>query len=153
MNSTDTPYAGSSGWSGSATSKERADREDASGVTGWRSRQVFDLIAAAGRSGMTDKEVQAALNVGHGASSGTLTRLHRAAHIARLTRRRNGNEVYVLPEHVNGRETQPYRPNSGKTAAARAKALEEAITEAQDLIDRGSPTKAWHVLEQARLAR
>jgi len=151
--STDTPYAGSSGWSGSATSKERADREDASGITGWRSREVHALIAAAGRSGMTDKEVQAALAIGHGASSGTLTRLHRAGHLARLTRRRNGNEVYVLPEHVNGRETQPYRPNSGKTAAQRVKALEEAMREAQDLIDRGAPTKAWRTLEAARLAR
>lgn len=135
----DYPYAGTSGWSGSDTSRERQEREDATGITGWRSREVFKLIASAGEVGMTDKEVQSALRIGHGASSGTLTRLHKAEKIARLRDRRRGNEIYVLPRHVQDRTTSPYRPNkrtSDDLREVRAQAWDEGRDAAVEHLDR-----------------
>jgi hypothetical protein len=37
-----------------------------------------------------------------------LSDLHKAGRIARLTEERNRCKVYVLPEYVNGRETEPH---------------------------------------------
>lgn len=140
---TDYPYAGTSGWSGGSTSKERQEWEDATGVTGWRSRQVYDLLRNAGRAGATDREVQAALNIGHGASSGTLTRLHKGGHIERLARRRNRNQVYVLAKHAVGQELSPYRPNGGRAE------LQARIDAAVGIIDQSEP-KTWHEVVQFR---
>lgn len=102
----ETPYAGTSGWSGSQTSRERAEDEDRGGVTSERQRRVLALLGAADRTGMTWREVvEAEPSWHHGQASGALSTLHKTGHIARLTERRNRCSVYVLPEHVDERET------------------------------------------------
>jgi hypothetical protein len=99
-----------SGWSGSETSRERAEREDAMGITGKRQAQVYALLATHTGTGMTVKEVEDHLSLGHGPASSALTHLHRADRVARLQERRNGQQVYVLKGYVEDREESPYRP-------------------------------------------
>jgi hypothetical protein len=103
-----------SGWSGSETSRERAEREDAMGITGKRQAQVFALLAQHTTAGMTVKEVEDALSLGHGPASSALTHLHRADRVARLQERRSGQQVYVLKGYVEDREESPYRPRLAK---------------------------------------
>jgi hypothetical protein len=99
-----------SGWSGSETSRERAEREDASGITGKRQAQVFALLATHTSKGMTVKEVEDALSIGHGPASSALTHLHRAERVVRLQERRMNQQVYVLRGYAGGRLESPYRP-------------------------------------------
>lgn len=119
---TETPYAGTSGWSGSDTSRERAERNDSSGVTAYRHRRILRMLARTREHGRTVGEVERELEVGHGAASGALTALHKAGHITRVKERRNRQEVYVLPEHVDGREESPYRPNPARARLAEVEA-------------------------------
>lgn len=102
------PYAGTSGWSGSDTSRERALEADRTGVTGRRQRDVLAFLAGAGPWGVTWVELAACLDCHHGTASGVLSVLHKGGRIARLSERRNRCKVYVLPEHVWGRETEPH---------------------------------------------
>ena len=103
----ETPYAGTSGWSGSQTSRERAEGEDAEGVTSERQQTVLALLRGAGFEGMTWREVvQAEPKWHHGQASGALSTLHKTGHIARLAKeRRQRCSVYVLPEFVLDRPT------------------------------------------------
>jgi len=100
------PYAGSSGWSGSETSKERADRDDSSGVTGRRQKQTIALLRQVGERGLTWAELADILNTHHGPASGALSVLHKDGRIARLAHKRGGSKVYVLPEYTAGRVTE-----------------------------------------------
>lgn len=99
------PYNGSSGWSGTDSSKERADRDDAFGSTKKRQEYILNLLKSRGEEGATWKEVSALSMMHHGQSSGALSVLHKDGEIARLTEKRDRCRVYVLPEYVHGRET------------------------------------------------
>jgi hypothetical protein len=103
-----TPYAGTSGWSGSATSEERAQREDSEGITARRQRQTLDFLAVRQAVGLTVKDLRDVSGWHHGQASSSLSVLHMAGAVARLTERRDRCQVYVLPEFVNGRETVPH---------------------------------------------
>lgn len=109
-----TPYGGTSGWSGSETSRERAERADSFGLTGERDRFTLEALKDAGPDGITWGELADAHGLHHGEASAALSRLHRVGLIARLTERRGRSQIYVLPEHVAGRPTSPYRPNLRK---------------------------------------
>jgi hypothetical protein len=102
------PYAGTSGWSGSETSRQRALDADHTGVTGKRQRMTLRLLDVAGADGLTWTELGRALGVHHGSASGVLSVLHKEGRICRLTEVRNKCRVYVLPEHVQDRETEPH---------------------------------------------
>lgn len=145
---------GTSGHSGSATSRRRAEREDRSGITGWRARQVYTMATQHGRAGITDADVQFALGIGHGASSGALTRLHRAGLVSRLTLERNGMQVYVLPEYVEGREESPYRPRTRASQEAlatdQAKQVERALGEIEELRGRLESVRRFCDLRRER---
>jgi len=99
------PYNGSSGWSGTDTSKERADNDDSSGRTKDRQQKTMKLLYHAGVSGLTWKELAYIAEWHHGTASGALSVLHKDERIARLTEKRMNCRVYVLPEFVIGRET------------------------------------------------
>lgn len=112
-----TPYAGTSGHSGGATSEERARRDDSDGTTSERQRRVLsdlaerhDIYIPVGwvgqHKGLTWKELARITGWHHGQASGALSVLHKEGLIARLTERRDRCFVYVLPEHVGDRETQ-----------------------------------------------
>lgn len=102
----ETPYAGTSGWSGSQTSRERAETEDRTGVTSDRQQVVLAGLALTRERGLTWKELAASQDWHHGQASGALSALHKAGRIARLAEeRRDRCAVYVRPEHVAGRPT------------------------------------------------
>lgn len=102
------PYAGTSGHSGSLTSRERANAEDTAGTTGQRQRNVIKLLHAQRERGVTWRDVSAWLNLHHGQASSALSILHKEGIAARLAATRDRCAIYVLPEHVNGRATNPY---------------------------------------------
>lgn len=98
----------SSGWSGSETSRERAEHADADGTTTARQQQVLRYLATAAEQGVTWKElVEAypALFPHHGSASGVLSNLHKAGKITRVTERRQRCQIYVLPQCAAGRTT------------------------------------------------
>ena len=106
---------------GVATSEERARHADTSGQTQHRQGWVLGALTNAETTGLTWAEIDRWKHWGHGSISGVLSNLHKAGKIARLTERRDGCFVYVLPEHVNGRETQEQgRPRQPQEALALA---------------------------------
>lgn len=132
-----TPYAGTSGWSGSATSEERAKTQDANGTTSQRQRETLVLVAVRGEQGVTVADLRVMTGWHHGQSSSALSVLHKEGLLARLTERRHRCAVYVLPEHVASRETAPHgrqRPD-GLTPLERIHLgrLQKVIADADDL--------------------
>lgn len=103
-----TPYNGTSGWSGSDTSRERAEQADADGTTSERQTRVLALLHGAGEEGLTWRELSQLSGWHHGSASGVLSVLHKVGLICRLSQRRNKMKVYVDPEFVAGRETEPH---------------------------------------------
>lgn len=103
-----TPYAGTSGWSGSETSKKRAIKQDRNGVTSQRQRWVIEALDTAKSAGLTWREVADYLDVHHGAASGVLSVLHKVGIVERLAQSRDSMKIYVLPEYVDGRPTEPH---------------------------------------------
>ena len=99
------PYNGSSGWSGTDTSRERAITADSSGDTKDRQQRVISMLQNRGGHGATWKEIADRTGWHHGTASGALSVLHKSEKIARLTQKRDKCRIYVLPEYVYGRET------------------------------------------------
>lgn len=102
------PYAGTSGWSGSDTSRERAENNDRTERTTAYQRAALLSLAGARRPGMTWAELSRTRGWHHGTASSVLSVLHMAGRIARLKERRGKSAIYVLPEYVDGRETAPH---------------------------------------------
>jgi hypothetical protein len=69
---------------------------------------------------MTSRDLGTALygddTSGKSRSGSPLTRLHKEGRLVALAERRDGHHVYVLPEHVNGRETWPGYRHKGHCA-------------------------------------
>ena len=57
-----------SGYAGSATSRERQEREDGLGKTAYRQREALQAITQAGRDGMTVSEIEERYGWHHGQS-------------------------------------------------------------------------------------
>lgn len=86
-----------------------------------RAAVVEDLFAAAGPTGLTWKEFDAAAGWGHhGRSTAALSAAHKNGRLARLTERRDRCSVYVLTEHLNGRDTIPHGPRTTSKVPAAA---------------------------------
>ena len=120
---TATPYAGTTGHSGSDTSRERAVREASDGTASFRQSRILQLLGNAGPTGMTVVELRASrYGLGHhGTVSGALSSMHAEGLIAALRHdRRGGAGVYVRPEHVLGRIVRPFNPNKATQESASA---------------------------------
>lgn len=126
------PYNGTSGWSGSETSKERAENADASGETSENQAFTLKALKTVGDDGMTWQELSALTGWHHGKSSGALSNLHKGRQIQRLKQRRGGCQIYVSNDYVNGRELAPYKPNAANDQIAE---LRQALAEAHRLLD------------------
>lgn len=114
------PYPGmGSGHAGNDTSRERQERNDASGVTSLVQRAALGILANMQSEGLTAAEFEDSMGIGHGQASSALSHLHRAGKIKRVKMRRKRHEIYVLPECVNGREESPYRPRLKPAKPAR----------------------------------
>lgn len=79
--------------------------------------------------------------VHHGSASGALSNLHRSGLIVRLTERRNGAGIYVLPERVAGRTVVPYRRNRPPLAT-----IEEGLHALAPLC-RSELTGTWQIVD------
>jgi len=100
------PYAGTSGWSGTDTSEERAKTNDSNGKTSEKQEYTLRSLYNAGHNGMTWKELSEQTGWHHGTSSSVLSVLHKVERIYRLKERRGGCRVYVYngPDYLDGRE-------------------------------------------------
>ena len=99
-----------SGDAGNETSRARRIIADKTGLTGKRQKLIFELVTRWGREGATVGEIENYTGLGHGLASSSLTHLHRAGHIQRITEQRMKQEVYVHPEFRDDRTESPYRP-------------------------------------------
>jgi DNA-binding MarR family transcriptional regulator len=102
-----TPYAGTSGWSGSTASRDRATTEDKDGTTSARQKETLRTIYATKDYGLTWKELSDLTGWHHGQASGVLSILHKEGLIERLTERRGKCSVYVGVNSVSGRKISP----------------------------------------------
>jgi len=98
-----TPYAGTSGWAGTETSRARAKQQDSDGTTKMRQTTALTHLRHNTGRGLTWKELAEITNWHHGQASGVLSVLHKAGLIARLQETRNRCLVYVAPEYVFNR--------------------------------------------------
>jgi len=98
--------------SGSSTSKRSAPRRSQA------LEKVFAMVSGWGATGMTWKDVAEVLHLHHGSASGALSRLHKEGRLARLSHTREACHVYVVPEYVLGRPTQPHGGQAVQRQAA-----------------------------------
>lgn len=117
------PYAGGSGWSGSESSRQRQEREDSSGVTGERQRQVLRYVSAYAETGRTVREIREHLSLHHGQASGALTNLHKDGRLVRLSEERDRCKIYVVPGYEDGREVEPAKRRQPKKDNLRAEVM------------------------------
>lgn len=106
-------YNGTSGWSGSDTSRERAESHDASGRTRIVQQRLLFHLSEAGYRGLTWKEAENLLLeegvelTEHSSVSSNLSNLHKAGHIARLSKKRLHRKVYVTTKYLGTRKSEP----------------------------------------------
>lgn len=100
------PYGGTSGHSGSDTSKERALDADRSGQTARRQAEALKFLHQQKTLGVTWKELSQVTGLHHGTTSGVLSVLHKSGRIARLQERRNRCKVYVDLDSIRGRKVE-----------------------------------------------
>jgi len=103
LNQPELPYNGTSGHSGSDTSRERALSADRSGKTALRQAQALNLLSQRDMLGLTWKELSQITGLHHGTASGVLSVLHKTGRIARLKESRDGCKVYVDVSCIEGR--------------------------------------------------
>lgn len=99
------PYAGTSGWSGTDTSRERAITADTNGDTAEIQAFVYRYLLWNRETGATWKEIAESSGWHHGTVSGALSVLHKTGKIARLLDKRARCRIYVLPTYIGDRET------------------------------------------------
>lgn len=109
------PYGGTSGFSGSSTSAERAKLEDSTGITSQRQQMVLDFLSICGSRGATYRDLCDTFGWHHGQASGVLSVLHKTEKIDRLKLVRNRCKIYCLPEFVGERETELHKSNAEDT--------------------------------------
>lgn len=154
-----TPYAGTSGWSGSDASRERAEDEDATGVTTQRQKLVLSTVHSRGEHGLTWRELAASTGWHHGQATGALSNLHKAGLICRLKdEKRDRCSVYVLPEQVVGREVAAQGRKDGTPVSglvAQNRDLRKKIDRIEELVKpkiRSYSYTREHLLEDIRRA-
>lgn len=123
------PYAGTSGFSGSATSEERARREDSDGTTTQRQLAAINYLKWRGVGGGTWREFAEYADLHHGQASGVLSVLHKSGRIVRLKERRNRCAVYVTADNTAGRDVDEYRQTITRTQ------IREHLATLEELLD------------------
>ncbi|QGJ89472.1 helix-turn-helix DNA binding domain protein [Microbacterium phage Smarties] len=103
----DTTYADGT-YGGSAEASRDLERDQHAAFTDQQA-VVLALAFDAGATGITGHDVQEATGWGDSPKSRAMSNLLRDGKLARLREKRDRGSVHVLPEHVNGRPTEPYR--------------------------------------------
>lgn len=125
----DLGYGDTLGWSGSDTSRERAEDEAESGLASARLSHAHDLVSRAGPYGLTWNELSGLTSWHHGQASGVLSVLHKTHKITRLHDRRGRSKIYVTPDNVDGRMTERH----GRTASRQGTGLDLSHSETETL--------------------
>lgn len=130
----DLGYGDTLGWSGSDTSRERAEDEAESGLASARLSHAHDLVSRAGPYGLTWNELSGLTSWHHGQASGVLSVLHKTHKITRLHDRRGRSKIYVTPDNVDGRMTERHGRRAMETGSVPALSHEdiEALRECRD---------------------
>ncbi|QCW22618.1 hypothetical protein SEA_PIPERIS_60 [Microbacterium phage Piperis] len=102
----DTTYADGT-YGGSADASRDLERDQHAAFTDQQAA-VLALAYDAGPTGITGHDVQVATGWGDSSKSRALSNLLRDGKLARLSEKRDRGSVHVLPEHVNGRDLEPY---------------------------------------------
>lgn len=143
-----TPYGdGTSGHQGAASEDAEPSR-----------RRIIDIVLeelrAAGRRGMTWREVADTFGTHHGSASGALSNLHRSGAAVRLAEKRDGAGVYVTPENLEGRAWLPHRSNRRPTVT-RNEIIDRLFTmrECPDSIEQGRACRYCEGVEVYELLR
>lgn len=109
------PYATGSGSVRIDTSEGGELHRDTSGVTAANQKRALAFLERRRRKGSTYLELLNSPGFPNGTgANNALTTLHIADYIVRLTAKRENCHVYVLAEHVAGREVKPYEPQGLK---------------------------------------
>lgn len=72
---------------------------------------IVEDIRRRGTRGTTTEEASYRLNVAVNSYTGRRAELFKRGVLAKLAETRNGQHVYVMPDHVEDRETVPYEPH------------------------------------------
>lgn len=114
-------YHDTRGYSEDGASQDAAIAERDSGKTSKIMEAILEEVALTKSVGLTSAELRRLHPMDHhGRLTSGLTKLHIAGKICALTERRGNCGVYVTPEHVQGRETRPYRRQGDVAAMERA---------------------------------
>jgi hypothetical protein len=106
------PYNGKSKVGHSEAGAEQQAKDDADGgATSARQQATLAWLERQERDGSTIAELSLAKNWHHGQASGALSVLNKTGDIVRLKHRRKGQSIYVLPQHIDGRDVAAQRQN------------------------------------------
>ena len=113
------PYKGTGGWSGTETSKDRAEYDVRSGNLSRTQLLVVQALGDAMSHGCIVHEIKIPRKDGngymhHGSVSGALSNLHMVGKISRLAEKRGNCHIYVLNKYVNDRQLSAFTPHPPK---------------------------------------
>lgn len=131
------PYAGTSGWSGSESSRARAAADDSTGATAHRQSVVLRSLGAAGHAGLTWRELSGQTGWHHGQASGALSALHKSGRVVRLREVRGRCKVYTLPQFVDERPAEAHGRRRSAADVERQAVLEWLWRQADEAMVRG----------------
>lgn len=115
-------YAGTTGWSGTDTSRAQAEPAKHARVQD----VVMVYIGSRGQVGATIADLRDQFDyLHHGSLSSALTSLHRDGRLARLVDKRDRCHIYVLPVNVADRDTEGPRALGAASDAANEQARQE----------------------------
>lgn len=125
-----TPYAGTGGWSGTDTSRARAEDDKTSGRLSQRQQDVLRALYDQ-PEGLIWSEIADALRLHHGQASGALSNLHKAGLVFQLTAPRNKCLPYVHSRFKYLHDKRRDTPTSNKRGLSNKhqKIINEALQE------------------------
>jgi len=88
-------YNDTGGFVDRPASRDRAEREIADGSLSQRQQAILELLALAGKNGMTWKQLGDRLGLHHGKVSGALSNMHKCGVVFMLQQRRDRCHPYV----------------------------------------------------------
>jgi DNA-binding MarR family transcriptional regulator len=108
-----TPYAGTGGWSGTETSKARAEDDKKSGRLSQRQQDVLRALYDQ-PEGLIWSEIADALRLHHGQASGALSNLHKAGLVFQLVTPRDKCLPYVHSRYKHLHDQRRDKPTTNK---------------------------------------
>jgi len=108
-----TPYAGTGGWSGTETSKARAEDDKKSGRLSQRQQDVLRALYDQ-PEGLIWSEIADALRLHHGQASGALSNLHKAGLVFQLVTPRDKCLPYVHSRYRHLHDQRRDKPTTNK---------------------------------------